>query len=459
MSMLNFNNIHKYSLNELNILIDVNSGVVHVIDDITYTFLENLEKEGGNWQSAKDNLRDQYEENLLDETEKEIKDLIEENLLFTPDLEIKNYQPPTNSIVKALCLHIAHDCNLRCQYCFAGQGPYGGDRSLMSEEVGKAAIEFLIKASGPRKHIEIDFFGGEPLLNLSVVKNLVLYGRRREKETGKILKFTLTTNCVLLNETTQKFLNDYNISTVLSLDGRKEIHDKMRPFANGQGSYDIIKDKIVNFVKSRRDREYYVRGTYTRNNLDFSEDVKQMVELGFKDISVEPVVSDPQDDYAFREEDFPLLEKEYEKLTNYYWDCYKAGKGFNFFHFNIDLDHGPCLPKRLSGCGSGREYLAVSPQGDLFPCHQFVGREEYKVGDVFTGVVNKKIGEKFGKAHVLNKEECRSCWARFYCSGGCHANNINYRGSILKPYLHGCRLQKKRIECAIYLQVKKHLEE
>lgn len=457
MQELNFNNIHKFSFDELKILIDINTGIVHAIDDVTFDLLDELEKTNS-FESSKTSLASKYSKEDLDDSEKEIKELIEKGMLFTPEIEIKEYKPPVNPIVKALCLHIAHDCNLRCKYCFAGQGPYGGDRSLMSYEVGKKSIDFLLKVSGPRKHVEIDFFGGEPLMNLDVVKQLVVYGREKAEEVGKTIKFTVTTNCVLLTEDVQKYLNDNDISCVLSIDGRKEVHDRMRPFAGGQGSYDLIKDRIINFVKSRNGKEYFVRGTYTRNNLDFVNDAKHLIESGVDVLSLEPVVSDDDVDYAIREEDIPFLKDQYEQLTHYYWKRHEEGKDFTFFHFNVSLDHGPCLPKRLTGCGAGHEYLAVSPQGDLYPCHQFVGREEFKVGHVDTGVINKEIGREFQNAHVLNKPECRNCWARFYCSGGCHSNNLHFRGSLLKPYKITCELQKKRTECAIYLQVKKHLE-
>ncbi|SMB87764.1 uncharacterized protein SAMN00017405_1759 [Desulfonispora thiosulfatigenes DSM 11270] len=453
---LNFNNIHKFTFDDLNILIDINTGILHVIDETTFDLLDKVEGLGS-FEAAQDSLKNKYTESELTESTTELQDLISKGMLFTPEKEILEYKPTSNPIVKALCLHIAHDCNLRCTYCFAGQGPYGGDRSLMSEEVGKKSIDFLLQASGPRKHVEIDFFGGEPLLNLDVVKKLVEYGKEKAAEAGKQMKFTITSNCVLLTDDVQKYLNDNDISCVLSIDGRKEINDKMRPFAGGQGSYDIIKDKIVNFTKSRQGKEFFVRGTFTRNNLDFVEDVKHLVEEGIDILSLEPVVSDENVDYAFKEEDIPTLKEEYEKLTRYYLDCYEKGKGFNFFHFNVDLNQGPCLPKRLSGCGAGHEYLAVSPTGDLYPCHQFVEREEFKVGHVDTGVTRPEIGKEFQNAHVLNKPECRECWARFYCSGGCHNNNLQFRESLLKPYKTTCELQKKRTECALYLQVTKYL--
>lgn len=459
MTALNFNNIHKFSFDDLKILLDINSGSVHVIDEITWDFLEQLKNFCGNWQEAQNSLAGKYDERALQGVREELENLIENNLLFTPDINISQYQPDPNVIVKALCLHVAHDCNLRCGYCFAGTGAFGGNRTLMSKEVGEKAIDFLLAASKNRKHVEVDFFGGEPLLNFEVVKELVAYGKSRAKELGKIIKFTITTNGVLLNEDVQEFLNTNDMSVVLSLDGRPETNDHMRPFPNGKGSYDIIKDKMVSFASSRNQNDYYLRGTFTRHNLDFANDVKHLAELGFKEISVEPVVAEAKYDYAFKEEDLPVLLKQYEELTRYYWDSYVNGRGFNFFHFNIDLNQGPCLPKRLSGCGAGHEYLAVSPEGDLYPCHQFVGQEQFKIGSVYEGLVREEVSREFQNSHVLNKEQCRSCWARYYCSGGCHANNLNYGGSLLKPYAFGCELQKKRLECAIYLQVKKALME
>lgn len=457
MTKLNFNNIHKFSFDDLKILIDISSGSVHVIDQISWDFLEQLEICEGDWEEASSKLVDKYKNQELNEVVRELQGLITNKLLFTPDIKDTDYQPSSNPVVKALCLHIAHDCNLRCGYCFAGTGAFGGDRSLMTQEIGERAIDFLFNASQNRRHVEVDFFGGEPLLNFGVVKELVAYGNKKAKELNKVIKFTLTTNGVLLNKEVQEFLDENNMSVVLSLDGRKEVNDKMRPFVNGSGSYEIIKDKILQFVKNRRQEDYYVRGTFTRHNLDFAADVIHLVELGFKEISLEPVVADPTLDYAFKDEDLDYLKEQYEVLTHYYWQRYVKGQGFNFFHFNIDLGHGPCLPKRLSGCGAGHEYLAVSPQGDLYPCHQFVGKPEYKMGHVLTGIENKEVSKDFQNSHVLNKEECVNCWARYYCSGGCHANNLAFGGSLLKPYKIGCELQRKRLECAIFLQVKKHL--
>ncbi|MFZ7102909.1 MAG: thioether cross-link-forming SCIFF peptide maturase [Peptococcaceae bacterium] len=455
MTELNFNNIHKFSFDETKILLDVGSGSVHVIDAVTWDYLDRLNLAQGNWEEALKSLAGKYRETQLTEVMGELKELITGGLLFTPDIDKGAYQPDKNQVVKALCLHIAHDCNLRCLYCFAGTGAFGGDRSLMSPEVGKKALDFLFAASQNRRHIEVDFFGGEPLLNFGVVKELVHYGQEKARQENKILKLTLTTNGVLLTEAVQRFLDEHEISAVLSLDGRQKVNDKMRPFPDGTGSYHIIKDKFLTFVNNRKHQEYYVRGTFTKHNPDFAEDVRHLAELGFKEISVEPVVGDPALDYTFTKEDIPYLKDQYETLTRYYLHYSEKGAGFNFFHFNVDLGQGPCLPKRLSGCGAGHEYLAVSPQGDLYPCHQFVGRKEFKLGTVFAGIKNKQIPEVFQNSHVLHKEACMSCWARYYCSGGCHANNLAWGESLLKPYTLGCELQKKRLECAIYLQVRK----
>jgi len=453
---LDFNRIHRFRFDDLMILLDINSGSIHVIDQPTWDFLDYLAVNP--LETAFELMLGQYGYADAVAVIDEVSELMNKGQLFTDDHELQNYQPHTEPIVKALCLHMAHDCNLRCGYCFADTGAYGGERSLMSLETGKKALDFLIQSSKHRQHIEVDFFGGEPLLNFDVCKKLVAYGKEQGKLHNKIFKFTLTTNGVLLNEEVQKFLNDEGISAVLSLDGRKETNDRMRQFPNGSGSYDSILNNFLNFTNSRQHEDYYLRGTYTHHNLDFAADVAHMAELGFRELSVEPVVAPAEFDYALTDEDLAPLCREYENLARHYLACRKEGKPYNFFHFNIDLDGGPCLPKRLSGCGSGHDYLAVSPEGDLYPCHQFVGEEEYKMGTVDTGIVKPEIAKTFQEANVLSKERCMSCWARFYCSGGCHANNIRYGGDIHTPYDRGCTLQKKRIECAIYLKVKQALE-
>jgi uncharacterized protein len=357
-------------------------------------------------------------------------------------------------VVKALCLHIAHDCNLACKYCFAEEGEYhGGKRELMPYETGKAALDFLIENSGSRHNLEVDFFGGEPLLNWQVVKDLVAYGRSREEETGKHFRFTLTTNGVLLTDEIMEFANREMDNIVLSIDGRKEVHDRMRPFRGGAGgSYDRIVPKFQRVAESRGQERYYVRGTFTRYNCDFAEDVLHLADLGFKQISVEPVVAKETDDYAFRQEDLPQLLEEYDKLAAEMAKRAGTDSDFNFFHFMIDLEGGPCVYKRLSGCGSGTEYLAVTPTGDLYPCHQFVGDTDFRLGDVWKGIDRTDIVTDFKGANVYSRPACRECFAKYYCSGGCAANAYNFTGDIRGNYALGCELQKKRIECAIMLK-------
>lgn len=442
--------IHKFILNGMHIVLDVNSGAVHVVDQLVYDILDVYD--GTNEEAALAAMTGKYPAAEVAEVLTELKALVAEEKLFSPNLTV----PLTFSdkpLVKSVCLHVAHDCNLRCGYCFAGTGDFGHDRGMMSKEVGERAVDFIIENSGPRKHCEIDFFGGEPLMNMDVVKHVVAYVRKREAETGKIFKLTLTTNGVLLTDDNIQYLNDNNISLVLSLDGRPEVHDKMRPFANGQGSYAQVAPKITKAIQSRNDQNYYLRGTFTGYNLDFAADVLSMADAGFTQLSVEPVVAKDYD-YALTEEHLPQLFAEYEKLADAYVERKLNGNGFDFFHFNVDLNNGPCVAKRLSGCGAGHEYFAVTPEGDLYPCHQFVGREDYLLGTVFDGVNNQELPQQFRQTHVLNKEECRDCWARFYCSGGCHANADLFHGRIDQPYEVGCELQKKRLECALMVQAK-----
>ncbi|CCZ62886.1 radical SAM domain protein [Hungatella hathewayi CAG:224] len=402
----------------------------------------------------KERLSPTYGEAEVLEALEEIQYLIDAEELLTTD-QYHDYVvdfKKRKTVVKALCLHIAHDCNLACQYCFAEEGEYHGRRALMSFEVGKKALDFLIANSGNRRNLEVDFFGGEPLMNWEVVKQLVEYGRSKEKEYNKNFRFTMTTNGVLLNDEIMEYCNREMSNVVLSLDGRKEVNDKMRPFRGGKGSYDLIVPKFQKFAEMRGDRDYYVRGTFTRHNLDFSKDVMEFADLGFRSMSIEPVVAAPEEEYAIREEDLPQIMEEYDRLAEEYLKRKKEGRGFNFFHFNIDLNQGPCVAKRLSGCGSGTEYLAVTPWGDLYPCHQFVGQEEFLLGNVDTGVTNERIRDEFKLCNVYAKDKCRDCFARFYCSGGCAANSYNFHGSITDAYDIGCAMQKKRIECAIMLK-------
>ncbi len=444
--------VHQYKNNGYNIVLDVNSGAIHVVDDVTYEIIAMYEDHSR--EEILDTLSSNYDREELAGAYDEVKELADDGQLFTDD-EYEDYimdfkKRPT--VVKALCLHIAHDCNLACRYCFAEEGEYHGRRELMSFEVGKQALDFLIANSGHRRNLEVDFFGGEPLMNWQVVKDLVAYGREQEKIHDKNFRFTLTTNGVLLNDEVMEFANREMGNVVLSIDGRKEIHDHMRPFRNGKGSYDLIVPKFQKFAESRNQDKYYVRGTFTHYNLDFSEDVLHLADLGFKQISVEPVVAEDSEGYALREEDLPKLFEEYDKLAAEMVKRKKEGKDFNFFHFMIDLEGGPCVAKRLSGCGSGTEYLAVTPWGDLYPCHQFVGNEEFLMGNVRDGVTRTDIRDEFKCCNVYAKEKCRSCFARFYCSGGCAANSYHFHGHINDAYDIGCELEKKRVECAIMIQ-------
>ena len=400
-------------------------------------------------------LSPSYQEQEIREALDEIQQLIHEEELFTKDTyqEYVSDFKKRETVVKALCLHIAHDCNLGCKYCFAEEGEYHGRRALMSFEVGKKALDFLIANSGNRRNLEVDFFGGEPLMNWEVVKQLVAYGRSREQECNKRFRFTLTTNGILLNDEIMEFCNQEMSNVVLSLDGRREVNDFMRPVRSGQkSSYDIIVPKFQKFARSRKGKDYYVRGTFTRHNLDFSEDVKHFADLGFEQMSIEPVVASKEEPYAIREEDLPRILEEYDRLAVEYIKRKKEGRGFTFFHFMIDLDQGPCVAKRLSGCGSGTEYLAVTPWGDLYPCHQFVGQEDFLMGNVNEGVLRTDLRDEFKLCNVYAKEKCRNCFARFYCSGGCAANSWQFHQSITDAYDIGCQMQKKRIECAIMIK-------
>lgn len=445
--------IHQYKSNGYNIVLDVNSGCIHVVDEIVYKVVALLDQKKTKEEIIK-KLQDQYSKEDLHTALEECEELTRQRMLFTEDIykeAIENFVQH-ETVVKALCLHIAHDCNLACRYCFAEEGEYHGHRELMSYEVGKQALDFLIANSGSRRNLEVDFFGGEPLMNWKVVKDLVKYGREQEKLHNKNFRFTLTTNGVALNDEIMEFCNREMGNVVLSIDGRPEVHDYMRPFPKGAGSYDLILPKFQKFAESRNQDKYYVRGTFTRHNLDFSKDVLHLADLGFKQISVEPVVAPDEADYSLREEDLPQIYEEYDKLAKEMIKREKEGRGFNFFHFMIDLTGGPCVYKRLSGCGSGTEYLAVTPWGDLYPCHQFVGEEKFKMGDVFHGIQKPEIRSEFAACNVYTKEKCQECFARFYCSGGCAANSYNFHGTIQDAYDIGCKLQRKRIECAIMLK-------
>ena len=444
--------IHKFSMNDLNIVVDVNGGAVHVVDEITFDVLDYYELNDAEKIAKK---LPKYTLDEIKETFDEIKSLVEDGLLYSPDnyLDIdafKNREP----VVKAMCLHIAHDCNLKCKYCFASQGDFGGAKSIMSFEVGKKALEYLVDNSGSRKNLEVDFFGGEPLMNFEVVKQLVEYGNELAKEKGKNFRFTITTNGVLLDDEIIDYVNEHMHNVVLSLDGRKSINDDMRPTLNDKGSYDIIVPKFQKLIEKRKDKYYYVRGTFTRDNMDFSKDVLHFKDLGFDLTSVEPVVGDESNPYALREEDLPKILDEYEKLAIEYSKMRVNNEPFRFFHFMVDLSQGPCVIKRMTGCGAGNEYLAITPEGDIYPCHQFVGQEEFKMGNVMADKVElpKEMQETFKEAHIYAKDECSKCWAKFYCSGGCHANAFNFNNDILKPYDLGCQMQRKRLECALMVE-------
>ena len=450
--------VHQYKNNGYNIVLDVNSGSVHVVDDMVYDIIEQYENHS--LDEIIELLENKYPESDVREAYNEIEQLKEDGQLFTEDI----YEPYIDSfkdrptVVKALCLHIAHDCNLACKYCFAEEGEYHGRRAMMSFEVGKKALDFLVANSGSRRNLEVDFFGGEPLMNFDVVKQIVEYARSKEEEYHKNFRFTITTNGMLLDDDTIDYINKEMYNVVLSIDGRKEVNDRMRVRVDGSGCYDRILPKFKKLVDGRGDKEYYVRGTYTKYNLDFSEDVMHLYEAGFDEISVEPVIESPEEAYAITEEDLDQIYAEYDKLVDRIGAIRKNGKHINFFHFMIDLDQGPCVIKRLRGCGSGNEYVSITPDGDIYPCHQFVGHDEYKMGNIDEGTFNNDIKKEFAGCHVYSKPACQECWARFYCSGGCNANNFVFNGDIHKAYELSCKIQRKRIECAILMKVLEQLE-
>lgn len=457
--------VHVFKIDDTNIVLDVYSGAVHVTDDTAADVIKALGENAPKSEEVPKEviaaLNGKYETKEIEEAYSDIRELYNEEMLFTEDSYADiaaNWNK--KSVVKAMCLHITHDCNLRCEYCFADTGAYHGERQVMSAEVGKAAIDYVIKNSGKRRNIEIDFFGGEPLINFDVVKEIVEYARKVEKDADKNFRFTITTNGVLLDEDKKKYINENMVNIVLSLDGRKEVNDKVRKRIDGSGSYDKICDKFIDMAESRNQDNYYVRGTFTRYNLDFAKDVLHLADLGFKQISVEPVVAESDKPYALLDEDIERINKEYEDLAIEYIKRKKEGKGFNFFHFMIDLDGGPCVVKRLSGCGAGHEYVAVSPNGDIYPCHQFVGMDEMKMGNVKEDGLNAEIKTMFEKSNIYTKPSCKDCFAKFYCSGSCPANAYIYNGDINSPLELTCKLQRKRVECALYCAVKKaELEE
>lgn len=450
--------VHLYKLNGYNIVLDVFSGSVHAVDDVAFDAISMYETHTP--EEIKNALSEKYKDEGitsedLDEVLSDIAELKEGGKLFTEDqyadkaFDFKN----RHTEIKALCLHVAHTCNLNCTYCFAAQGKYHGERALMSFETGKRALDFLVEISGKRRNLEVDFFGGEPLMNFEVVKQLVAYARSIEDKCGKHFRFTLTTNGVLLDDEVTEFANRECHNVVLSLDGRKEVHDRLRKTINGKGSYDTIVPKFQKFVKARGDKGYYVRGTFTHNNTDFTNDIFHMADLGFTELSMEPVVCAPGEEYALTEEDLPVLFEQYEILAKEMLRREREGRPFTFYHYMLDLTGGPCIYKRISGCGSGTEYLAVTPWGELYPCHQFVGDPKYSMGNIWDGVTNKALQDEFKLCNAYARPDCKDCWAKLYCSGGCAANAYHATGSITGTYHYGCELFKKRIECAIMLKV------
>ena len=451
--------IHQYKLNGYNIVLDTYSGAIHTVDDLAYDII-SLYKE----KSTEEIITSMLEKYKADKTItreeilsciEDIKGLEKAGKLFSKDIyenrafDFKNRKTD----IKALCLHVAHTCNLNCEYCFASQGKYHGERALMPYEVGKRALDFLIENSGSRHNLEVDFFGGEPLMNFEVVKKLVKYAREQEKLYNKNFRFTLTTNGLLIDDDVIAFVNKEMSNVVLSLDGRKEVHDSLRKTISGQGSYDIIIPKFKKLVEARGGKNYYIRGTFTHNNIDFLKDILHMADLGFTELSMEPVVCAPDEPYALTEEDLPILKEQYELLAKEMIKRDSENRGFTFYHYMLDLTHGPCIYKRITGCGSGTEYLAVTPWGDLYPCHQFVGDEKFKLGDIYNGIVNTKVRDEFKLCNAYARPECKDCWAKLYCSGGCAANSYHATGNILGTYKYGCELLKKRIECAIMIKI------
>lgn len=449
--------IHQYKFGGYNIVLDICSGSVHAVDDIAYDIIADYQSTDR--QTLIEKTASKYPAEPLSDIEEcydQITELKNAGKLFCED----TFKPmagalkaKTSGVIKALCLHIAHTCNLNCSYCFASQGKYHGERALMSYEVGKRALDFLVENSGSRRNLEVDFFGGEPLMNFDVVKKLVEYARSIEEEKNKHFRFTLTTNGVLVDDDVIEFANKEMSNVVLSLDGRKEVHDRYRVDYAGNGSWEKIVPKFQKFVKERGDKDYYIRGTFTHANPDFLEDIKTMLDLGFTQLSMEPVVAAADDPSALTEDDKPIVERQYEELAKLMLKRDKEGRPFTFYHYMIDLKGGPCIYKRISGCGSGTEYMAVTPWGDLYPCHQFVGDEKFKLGDIYNGVTNKSIQNVFASCNVYARPDCADCWAKLYCSGGCAANAYHATGSVTGVYKYGCDLFRKRMECAIAIAV------
>ncbi|MBQ8332086.1 MAG: thioether cross-link-forming SCIFF peptide maturase [Clostridia bacterium] len=458
--------IHCYKLGGLNLVLDIYSGSVHVVDEVAYDIIRMYEDKSREEivsaiLEAYPNREDVTEEEILSCCD-DLEELRRSGKLFTPDTfaaKAGDLKKKTSGVVKALCLHVAHTCNLNCSYCFASQGKYHGDRAIMSLEVGKRALDFLIENSHGRTNLEVDFFGGEPLMNFDMLKELVAYAREREKACGKNFRFTLTTNGVLIDDDVIEFANREMSNVVLSLDGRKEVHDRFRVDYTGKGSWERIVPKFQKLVEARGGKNYYMRGTFTHANPDFLKDIEEMLSLGFNELSMEPVVCAPDDPSALTEEDLPVVLEQYEQLAELMLKRHRAGKPFTFYHYMIDLKGGPCIYKRISGCGSGTEYMAVTPWGDLYPCHQFVGEEKFKLGNIWDGVDNHEIQGEFAACNVYSRAECKDCWAKLYCSGGCAANAYHATGAVTGVYQYGCELFRKRMECAIMLEAAKTLDE
>lgn len=445
--------IHKFEQGGNYFILDVNTGAVHVVDELVYDILDDSSLKSK--EEVLTNLKGKYEESVIEEAYDEIEELVKEGILYSGDQyeEIAHGSMDDRDYIKAVCLNIIHGCNLRCKYCFADEGEYHGHKGVMDIDTAKKAIDYVVKRSGPRRNIEIDLFGGEPTMIMDTIKEIIAYAREHEKEWKKNIRFTMTTNATLLNDEMMEFMDKEIGNIILSLDGRKEVNDNVRIKVDGSGSYDDILPNIKKMIDKRTEgKMYFVRGTFTRANTDFYEDVKAMVNEGFREISIEPVVLENGHPLALREEDLPTIFDNYDKLYEEMRRRKVEGDEFKFYHFNIDLQGGPCVYKRISGCGAGFEYVAITPQGEVYPCHQFVGKEEYKLGSIWDDTYDAELGKKFKKAHIYNKPKCKDCWARFYCSGGCQANNVNFNGDMNIPYEIGCKMQKKRIECAIALK-------
>ncbi|MGG7178775.1 thioether cross-link-forming SCIFF peptide maturase [Clostridium paraputrificum] len=452
--------IHKFKQGENYFILDVNTGAVHVVDELVYDILGD--EKLNNKSEVLGFLKGKYKEEDISEAYDEIQELVEDGVLYSEDQyeEIAHSSMDDRDYIKAVCLNIIHGCNLRCKYCFADEGEYHGHKGVMSIETAKKAIDYVVKRSGPRKNIEIDLFGGEPTMIMDTIKDIIKYARENEKEWKKNIRFTMTTNATLLNDEMMDFMDKEMGNIILSLDGRKSVNDNVRIKVDGSGSYDDILPNIKKMIDRRTEgKMYFVRGTFTRQNTDFYEDVVSMINEGFREISIEPVVLEEGHPLSLREEDLPTIFDNYDKLYEDMKNRKREGKDeFNFYHFNIDLQGGPCVYKRISGCGAGFEYVAITPQGDVYPCHQFVGKEEYKLGSIYDDTYDAKMGKEFKQAHIYNKPKCKDCWAKFYCSGGCQANNVNFNGDMKIPYEVGCKMQKKRIECAIALKAEEMQE-